>query len=35
MKEFVINKMVEMKMPRLMGKVFVKKIDKLERWNKI
>lgn len=32
MKELVIDKMVEMKMPRWMGKLYVKKIDKLDRW---
>ena len=32
MKERVINKMIEMKFPKFMAKIFTRNIHKLERW---
>lgn len=32
MKQLVMNKMLEMKVPKIMAKFFVNKIPKLERW---
>ena len=32
MKQLVMNKMLEMKVPKIMAKLFVNKIPKLERW---
>ncbi|WP_313893549.1 zinc ribbon domain-containing protein [Psychrobacillus sp.] len=32
MKEIVMDKMIEMKLPRFLAKLFTKNIPKLERW---
>ena len=32
MKKLVTNKMIEMKVPKFMAKIFTNKIPKLERW---
>jgi len=32
MKERVINKMIEMKFPKFMARIFTRNIHKLERW---
>ena len=32
MKAFVVEKMREMKIPRLIGRFFVRNLHKLERW---
>lgn len=33
MKESVINKMIEMKFPKFMARIFTRNIHKLQRWN--
>jgi hypothetical protein len=34
MKERVSNKMIEMKFPKFLAKLFTRNIHRLERWNK-